>query len=83
MSWMDYLNPLSWMSPQQYLGFWQMLFSTLFLGLWSRLLAMSLLILAFWFGVRRRSFIMGFWCFAAATLLAYGGALLGFVGLLR
>ncbi len=70
------------MEAGEYLGFWQDLFATIFLGFWSRVFAVLLLGLSFWFGVRRRNFVMGFWMFLASGGIAYGAALLGFLGLL-
>ncbi len=82
MDWISQLNPLSHMEAGEYLGFWQNLFATIFLGFWSRVFAFLLLGLSFWFGVRRRNFVMGFWMFLASGGIAYGAALLGFLGLL-
>lgn len=82
MDWISQLNPLSHMEAGEYLGFWQNLFATIFLGFWSRVFAVLLLGLSFWFGVRRRNFVMGFWMFLASGGIAYGAALLGFLGLL-
>jgi hypothetical protein len=82
MSWLDYLNPLSHMGSGEYVTFWQKLFATLLLGFWGRTIAVLLLILSFWYGVRRRNFIMGFWTFVLAGLIAYGAAIMKLFGLL-
>jgi hypothetical protein len=83
MAWLDLINPLAHMAPGEYLGFWQHLFATLLVGFWGRVCAGLLLILSFWLGVRRRNFILGFWTFLGAGILAYGAAAFRFIGLLR
>lgn len=82
VEWIAYLNPLRHMAAGEYLGFWQTLFATIFLGFWSRVFAVLLLVLSFWFGVRRRNFMMGFWTFLGAGGIAYGAAIFRFLGLL-
>jgi hypothetical protein len=82
MSWIYYINPLAHMGAGEYVGFWQNLFATILLGFWGRTIAVLLLVLSFWFGVRRRNFIMGFWTFVLAGVIAYGAALLRLFGLL-
>lgn len=82
MDWIDQLNPLNHMAPGEYVGYWQNLFATLLQGFWGRTLAVLLLLLSFWFGVRRRNFMMGFWTFLLAGVIAYGAAILKFFGLL-
>ncbi len=82
MDWINQLNPLTHMGASEYIGFWQNLFATIFLGLWSRVFAVLLLGLSFWFGVRRRNFMMGFWTFIASGGIAYGAAIFRFLGLL-
>lgn len=82
MDWINHINPLAHVNPGEYATFWQTLFATLFLGIWSRVFATILLILSFWFGVRRRNWMMGFWTFIGAGSLAYGAAVFRFLGLL-
>ncbi|TYO96779.1 hypothetical protein EDC39_11267 [Geothermobacter ehrlichii] len=82
MDWFANINPLTHVSAGEYATFWQTLFATLFLGIWSRTFASLLLVLSFWFGVRRRNWILGFWTFVGAGSLAYGAAFMRFLGLL-
>lgn len=82
MSWMDTFNPLTRVGTAEYATFWQTLFATIFLGLWSRVIAVTFLFLSFWYGIRRRNFIVGFWTFLLAGFIAYGAALFRFAGLL-
>ena len=82
MDWLTQINPLTHVGASAYATFWQTLFATLFLGIWSRIFATLLLLLSFWFGVRRRNFMMGFWIFILSGSLAYGAAVMRFVGLL-
>ena len=82
MDWLTNFNPLTHVGAGEYATFWQTLFATLFLGIWSRIFATLLLTLSFWFGVRRRNLMMGFWTFVGAGSLAYGAAMMRFLGLL-
>ena len=65
-----------------YTSLWQHLFSTLLQGFWGRLLALSFLLLSFWFGVRRRNFAAAAAFFVLALLVTYGAPLLKLLGLL-
>jgi hypothetical protein len=80
--WINRVNPLSYVSSEGYAASWQALFSTLLQGFWGRLLALSLLILSFWFGVRRRNFAVAVSFFILALLVTYGAPLLKLLGLL-
>lgn len=82
MSWIDKFNPLNHVGNNDYATFWQTLFATIFLGFWSRVFAVAFLALSFWYGIRRRNFIVGFWSFLVAGIIAYGAALFRFFGLL-
>jgi len=81
-SWVQHINHLTHFSFEGYAASWQQLFSTLLQGFWGRLLAVSLLFLSFWFGVRRRNFAVAFGLFALALLVTYGAPLLKLLGLL-
>ena len=37
IEWIAYLNPLRHMAAGEYLGFWQVLFATIFLGFWIKI----------------------------------------------
>ncbi len=65
-----------------YANMWHYLFSTLLQGFWGRLLALSFLVLSFWFGVRRRNFAAAAAFFVLALLVTYGAPLLKLLGLL-
>lgn len=80
--WLHRINPLTYFTFEVYAASWQRLFSTLLQGFWGRLLALSLLLLSFWFGVRRRNFATGFAFFLLALLVTYGAPLLRMLGLL-
>jgi len=82
LDWLAHFNPLTHVDAGEYTTFWQTMFATLFLGIWSRIFATLLLLLSFWFGVRRRNFMMGFWIFIFSGSLAYGAAIMRFFGLL-
>ena len=72
----DYLDPLSYVSHTQYLSFWRVLFEAVLQGFWAKLLASSSLFLAFFVGVYRQKVVAGVFFFFLAVVLAYGGPLL-------
>jgi hypothetical protein len=80
--WLNRVNPLNYFSLEGYAASWQSLFSTLLQGFWGRLLALSFLVLSFWFGVRRRNFAVALAFFVLALLVTYGAPLLKILGLL-
>ena len=75
------MNPLRYISGEQYTMLWKTLFTTIRQGFWGRLLAVTLLFLSFWFGVRRRNFAAAAAFFALALLATFAAPLLGCVGL--
>jgi len=76
------MNPLRYISGEQYASIWKTLFATILQGFWGRLLAFSLLFLSFWFGVRRRNFATATVFFALALLVTFAALLLRLLGLL-
>ena len=75
----DYLNPLTYMSHTQYLSLWRVLFETVLQGFWAKLFASSALFLAFFIGVYRQRIVAGILLFFVAVTIAYGGCFLRFV----
>ncbi|MDD3293692.1 MAG: hypothetical protein PHG20_03295 [Geobacteraceae bacterium] len=76
------MNPLRYISGEQYTQLWKKLFATILQGFWGRLLAFTLLFLSFWFGVRRRNFAAAAAFFALALLATFAAPLLRLLGLL-
>ena len=76
---LDYINPLKYMSQDQYILIWQHLFATILSGFWARLLASASLFLAFFIGVYRQRVVAGIVLYFTAVLIAYGGTLLKFL----
>lgn len=76
------LNPLTHTTSSNYSHFWQLLFSTMLEGFWGRMLAFVLLILSFWFGVRRRNIMLGVVLFISSLAITYGAPLMRLTGLL-
>ena len=77
---MDWLNPLKYMSENEYQGFWQMVYYNLFHGFWARFFAVLFLLLAFWFGVRRQNIYMGLIFFIGTVFFVYLGGFIGLIG---
>lgn len=59
------------------------MFSTVLLGFWSRLFAAAFTAMAIWFGVRARNVQGALFCLLIAVLIAYGAAILRFLGMLK
>ncbi|MRR58327.1 MAG: hypothetical protein EG824_08970 [Deltaproteobacteria bacterium] len=76
------MNPLHYISGEQYTLLWKTLFSTILQGFWGRLLAFTLLFLSFWFGVRRRNFAAATAFFFLALVVTFAAPLLRLLGLL-
>jgi hypothetical protein len=70
---LDYINPLKYMSHEQYILIWGHLFNTVLQGFWAKLIASSSLFLAFFLGVYRQKLVMGVVLYALAVAIAYGG----------
>lgn len=83
MSLSDLLNPLRHVSGKEYVGFWQMLFDSVFNGFWSRLIAVVSFILAWWFMVRRKQVFLGLGFILFTALVTYGHPLFRWLGLSR
>lgn len=72
---LEYLNPLRYVSHDQYIFFMKNLFNTLLHGFWSKLFATSSLFLAFFFGVYRQRIATGVSLYFLAIFIAYGGGI--------
>ena len=75
----DYLNPLTYMSHAQYMSFWRALFEAVLQGFWAKLFASSALFLAFFLGVYRQRVVVGVLLFFVSVMIAYGGCVLKLV----
>jgi len=69
----DYLNPLTYMS------LWRTLFEAMLQGFWAKLFASSALFLAFFIGVYRQRIVAGVLLFFLSVAIAYGGCIFKFV----
>jgi hypothetical protein len=79
---LQWINPLRYLTGEEYASHWRNAFATVLQGFWGRLLASTLLFLSFWFGVRRRNFAMAVLFFVLALLVTFASPLLGILGLL-
>jgi len=77
---LDYLDPLTHFTPDEYVSFWSALFQTILQGVWARVLATTFLVMSFWYGVRRQQFFVGLWFFVLAFAITYGVWVLGLMG---
>lgn len=66
------INPLRHFGEEQYAAVWQKLFVTLLAGFWGRFLFISFVMLAIFFGVRRRNPRAAAVCALGAAAVAYG-----------
>ncbi len=76
---LDYLNPLRYVSHDQYVSIWQLLFASVLHGFWARLIAWSCLVFAFIFGVVRQNIGFAIVLFAIAICVTYCGAVVGWL----
>jgi hypothetical protein len=76
---LDYLNPLKYVSQDQYLSIWQLLFAGLLQGFWARLIAWSCMVFAFYFGVIRQNVGFAIVLFGGAIFITYCGAIVGWL----
>jgi hypothetical protein len=75
----DYLNPLAYMSHAQYMSLWRTLFQAVLQGFWAKFFASFALFLAFFIGVYRQRIVAGILLFFLSVAIAYGGCMLKFV----
>lgn len=73
------LNPLHYVTADEYAAFCQKLFSTVFHGFWARFVFFSLLVVAFYVGVRQRNPTLAATCIILAAITMYGAGLVGIV----
>ncbi len=76
---LDYFNPLKYVSQEQYVSIWQALFMGMLHGFWARLLAWSCLVFAFVFGVIRQNVGFAVVLLATAVVVTYCGGLVGWI----
>ena len=55
----DYLNPLTYMSHAQYMSLWRVIFQAVLQGFWAKFFASFALFLAFFLGVSRQRIVAG------------------------
>jgi membrane-associated PAP2 superfamily phosphatase len=70
------INPLHSIGEAEYTAIWQKLFSTLLAGFWGRAFFAAFLMLALFFGVRRRNPRAAALCIFLAAILAYGAGVI-------
>ena len=68
---LSWLNPLSYVTEDTYLAWWDVLSDSLLRGVPLRMAAGAALIATFWFGVYKQRLAMGVAFFLLALLLAY------------
>jgi hypothetical protein len=78
-SFMDIINPLNYMSHQQYDSFWQMLFSTILQGFWARFLAFTTLALALFFLIYLKRPGLSIVFIVISTIATYFGGVFSFM----
>jgi len=78
-SFLDYLNPLKYVSYEQYDSFWHVLFSTILQGFWARLLAFVTLALALFFLIYLKRPGLSVVFIIISTIATYFGGVFGFM----
>lgn len=77
------INPLSHISEEHYSAIWQKIFSTVLAGFWCRFFFFVCIVLALFFGIRKRNPQAALVFALLATLIAYGAGVLGFLKTLK
>lgn len=72
----DVINPLRHVGEEQYAAIWQKLFATVLAGFWGRAIFIGFVLLAIFFGVRRRNPRAAALFALLAALVAYGAGVL-------
>lgn len=67
----EMLDPLHYMTPDQYDLFWREMVGLMFQGNIARFFAVLSLFMALFFGAIKQRFGIGFLCFGASVLFAY------------
>lgn len=75
INFLDYLNPLRYFTPGEYISFWYVLFHTLLQGFWAKFFSVSSFILSFWFIARRQNVYASVIFLFLAALTAYAGGI--------
>ena len=78
-SFLDVINPMSYMSHEQYNSFWYMMFSTLLQGFLARLLACVTLALALFFLIYLKRPGLSVVFVLISTIATYFGGVFGFI----
>lgn len=68
---LSWLNPLSYMTEDAYLAWWDVLSDVLLRGVPLRMAVVAALIATFWFGAYKQRLVMGVAFFLLALLMAY------------
>ena len=69
------INPLQIVGEDKYAALWQKLFITLLAGFWGRFLFITFILLAVFFGIRRRNARLAVIFAVFASLIAFGPGL--------
>lgn len=76
---LKFLNPLTYMSREEYAEFWIRVFQTIFYGFWGKLFACCLFTLGLWFAIRKQRLRTAAIFYFLAFTLAYGGGIYRFL----
>lgn len=79
----DTLNPLRHVGEDQYAAIWQKLFATLLVGFWGRFAFLLFVLLAIFFGIRRRNPRAAIVFAGIAVVIAYGAGVLNVLNIFR
>ena len=75
----DSIIPIGNIGEEQYTVIWQKLFATIFVGFWGRAIFVALLVMALFFGIRRRNPRAAMSCVFVAAAVAFGAGILNWV----
>jgi hypothetical protein len=76
------INPMHSIGEAEYSAIWKKLFATLLNGFWVHIFFFLFLLAAYWVGVRQRNPGLAAIFVACAAILAFGGGIARFFGLI-
>lgn len=77
----EVISPIKHVGEAQYAAIWQKIFVTLLAGFWGRFMFVVFVLLAVFFGIRRRNPRAAAMCAIIAAVIAYGASAVGYLKL--
>lgn len=76
MDFLKYLNPLRYFTHEQYIAFWNSLFTTVLSGFFAKTISVVCFAVGFWYMVRKQNIPLFVIFFFLAVIFAYSGGII-------